>query len=50
MAEKKNTGLGLQETKGSFQLRGTVTGTEKDNFYKELTIDPPNKPCQNQAA
>lgn len=45
MAEKKNTGLGLQETKGSFQLRGTVTGTEKDNFYKELTTKT-NKPMR----
>ena len=33
----KESPLGLQETKGSFQLRGKVTGTEKDNFYKELT-------------
>lgn len=37
MADKKNTGLGLQETKGSFQLRGVVTGTDKESFYKELT-------------
>lgn len=34
---KKESPLGLQETKGSFQLRGVVTGTEKDSFYKELT-------------
>lgn len=34
---KKESPLGLQETKGSFQLCGKVTGTEKDNFYKELT-------------
>lgn len=26
---------GLIETKGSFQLRGIVTNTEKDEFYKE---------------
>ena len=26
---------GLMETKGSFQLRGIVTNTEKDEFYKE---------------
>ncbi len=45
MAEKKNTGLGLQETKGSFQLRGVVTGTEKDNFYKEITTKS-NKPMR----
>lgn len=37
MAETtKNTGLGIQETKGSFQLRGVVTGVEKDSFYKEI--------------
>lgn len=45
MSEKKNTGLGLQEIKGSFQLRGVVTGTEKDNFYKELTTKS-NKPMR----
>lgn len=33
----KESPLGLQETKGSFQLRGKITGTEKDNFYKEMT-------------
>ncbi len=26
----------LPETKGAFQLKGVVTGTEKDNFYKEM--------------
>ncbi len=26
----------LPETKGSFQLKGIVNGTEKDNFYKEI--------------
>lgn len=37
MAEtKKNTGLGIQETKGSFQLRGITTGVLKDSFYKEI--------------
>lgn len=45
MAEKQNTGLGLQETKGSFQLRGVTTGTTKDNFYKELTTKS-NKPMR----
>ena len=25
----------LQETKGNFQLKGIVTGTKKDDFYKE---------------
>ncbi len=27
--------IDLQETKGTFQLQGIVTGTSKDNFYKE---------------
>ena len=26
----------LPETKGAFQLKGVVTGTEKENFYKEI--------------
>lgn len=33
MAETKKKGLGLPQTKGSFQLRGIVNGTQKDNFY-----------------
>ena len=46
MAEtKKNTGLGIQETKGSFQLRGVVTGTSKDSFYKEIKTKS-NKPMR----
>ena len=32
-----NKGLGLQECKGSFVIRGKVTGVEKDNFYREMT-------------
>lgn len=37
MADKKiNTTHGLQETKGTFELRGVVRGTDKDNFYKEI--------------
>ena len=32
MAKTKH---GLQETQGMFQIRGTVTGTEKGNFYDE---------------
>ena len=32
---KKNKGLDLPQTKGSFQIKGVVTGTQKDNFYKE---------------
>ena len=34
MAEKKK-GLGLPQTRGSFQIRGKVSGTQKDNFYTE---------------
>ena len=34
MAEKKK-GLGLPQTRGSFQVRGKVTGTQKDKFYIE---------------
>lgn len=46
MAEKKNTkGLGLQETKGSFQIKGIINGTEKDTFYKEMTTQT-NKPMR----
>lgn len=30
-------GLGIKETKGQFQVRGIITGTEKENFYRELT-------------
>ena len=35
MAETKKNGLGLPQTKGSFQVRGKVTGTQRDNFYTE---------------
>ncbi len=45
MADKKNNGLGLQETKGSFQIKGIVMGTEKDSFYKEITTRS-NKPMR----
>lgn len=38
MANKeKNTGLGIPQTRGSFQLKGVVTGTSKDSCYKETT-------------
>jgi len=39
MAETKKKGriFELPETKGAFQLKGIVTGTEKENFYKEST-------------
>ena len=35
MAGIKKKGLGLPQTKGSFQVRGKVTGTQKDKFYTE---------------
>ena len=31
----KNKGLDLPQTRGNFQVKGIVTGTQKDNFYKE---------------
>lgn len=38
MAETKKKGrlFDLPETKGSFQLKGIVSGTEKESFYKEI--------------
>ena len=38
MAETKKKGrlFDLPETRGSFQLKGIVSGTEKDGFYKEI--------------
>lgn len=39
----KNNGLGLPQTKGTFQFRGVVLGTSKENFYKE-TKTKTNKP------
>lgn len=35
MAENKKNPLGIPQTKGTFELRGIVTGTDKDSFYKE---------------
>ena len=35
MAETKKKGLGLPQTKGSFQVRGKVTGASRDSFYTE---------------
>lgn len=35
--KKKSRLFDLPETKGSFQLKGIVSGTEKDNFYKDIT-------------
>lgn len=31
-----NTKHGLQQTTGTYQLKGVITGVEKDNFYKEI--------------
>lgn len=42
---KNNRLFDLPETKGQFQVRGIVSGTDKDNFYKELTIKN-NKPMR----
>ena len=38
MAETRKKGrlFDLPETKGSFQLKGIVSGVEKENFYKEI--------------
>jgi len=38
MTETKKKGrlFDLPETKGSFQLKGVVSGVEKENFYKEI--------------
>lgn len=38
MAETKKKGrlFDLPETKGAYQLKGIVSGTEKDGFYKEI--------------
>lgn len=35
MAETKKKGIDLPQTRGSFQVRGKVAGTLKDNFYVE---------------
>lgn len=43
MAEKKNKGIDLPQTKGTFQIKGIVIGSEKDSFYKE-TLTKTQKP------
>ena len=35
MADTKKKGLDLQQTNGSFQVRGKVSGTESERFYKD---------------
>lgn len=47
MAETtKKKGLGLPQTRGTFQLRGKVTGTSKDKFYVEK-MTKNNKPWRS---
>ena len=43
MAEK-NKGLEIPETKGQFQIKGIVFGTEKESFYKETVTKTSQKP------
>lgn len=45
MAEKKK-GLDIPQTRGSFQVRGKVSGTDKDNFYVEK-MTKTNKPWRS---
>ena len=47
MAEKKN-GLGLPQTRGYFQTRGKVTGTQRGNFYNEK-LTKTDKPWRSVA-
>jgi hypothetical protein len=45
MAEKKNNRkFNLPETKGSFQIRGVVSGTKKQDFYVETETATTKKP------
>lgn len=46
MAETKKKGLGLPQTKGTFQVRGKVIGTSKDKFYVEK-MTKNNKPWRS---
>ena len=32
---KKNKGLGIPQTRGSFQVRGKVSGAKKEKFFME---------------
>jgi hypothetical protein len=41
--KKKKFDLGIPQTKGTFQTRGMVIGTDKDNFYTEK-LTKTNKP------
>ena len=44
MAKEKNTGLGLPQTRGTFQIKGIVTGTQKESFLKETLTKKAQKP------
>lgn len=46
MAETKKKGLGLPQTRGTFQVRGKVIGTSKDKFYVEK-MTKSNKPWRS---
>lgn len=40
----KNKGLELPQTRGTFQIKGVVTGTQKNNFLKETLTKNAQKP------
>lgn len=40
------TAIGLPQTKGFFQVKGVVTGTDKDKFYKETLTKTKQKPMR----
>lgn len=42
--KQKNTGLGLPQTRGTFQIKGITTGTQKDSFLKETLTKKTQKP------
>jgi hypothetical protein len=44
MAKEKNEGLGIPQTRGSFQVKGLVVGTQKDSFLKETLTKKAQKP------
>ena len=46
--DTKKKGLGLPQTRGSFQVRGKVTGTKRDNFYTEK-LTKSDKPWRSVA-
>ena len=44
MTKEKNTGLGLPQTRGTFQVKGLVTGTQKESFLKDTLTKKAQKP------